>query len=164
MKPTYTTNSPISFPYPSITFNNSNLAVLRITSEGRMIIGEGLSTEEATQQAAKMLIDAFEERIEKMVDARIATMKEGHKAEGYLEQAQKAEAQLHALTLICGTSDANKFQSWVDREREKVRVLREALELITNQADACKAFCDTFTPASRIKARAALEATEEDSK
>ena len=160
MKPTYTTNSPTSFPYPSITFNNSNLAVLRITSEGRLIIGEGLSTDEATQVAAKMLVDAFEQKIQKMVDARIATMKEG----GYLERAQKAEAQLHALTLICGTSDANKFQSWVDREREKVRVLREALELITNQADACKAFCDTFTPASRIKARAALEATEEDSK
>jgi len=46
--------------------------VLRITSEGRMICGEGLSTEEATQEAAKMLIDAFEERIEKMVDARVA--------------------------------------------------------------------------------------------
>jgi hypothetical protein len=42
-----------------------------------------------------------------------------NKAEGYLERAQKAEAQLHALTLICGTSDANKFQSWVDKERER---------------------------------------------
>ena len=73
MKPTYTTNSPISVPYPSITFNKgSNLAVLHITSEGRMIIGEGLSTEEATQQAAKMLIDAFDEQIQKMVDARLA--------------------------------------------------------------------------------------------
>ena len=73
MKPTYTTNSPISVPYPSITFNKgSNLAVLHITSEGRMIIGEGLSTEEATQQAAKMLIDAFDEQIQKMVDARVA--------------------------------------------------------------------------------------------
>ena len=72
MKPTYTTNSPISFPYPSITFNNSNLAVLRITSEGRMIIGEGLSTDEATQVAAKMLVDAFEQEIQKMVDARVA--------------------------------------------------------------------------------------------
>ena len=59
-------------PDSSITFNNSNLAVLHITSEGRMICGEHLSTEEATQQAAKMLIDAFEERIEKMVDARVA--------------------------------------------------------------------------------------------
>ena len=72
MKPTYTTNSPISFPYPSITFNNSNLAVLRITSEGRLIIGEGLSTDEATQVAAKMLVDAFEQEIHKMVDARVA--------------------------------------------------------------------------------------------
>ena len=62
----------ISFPHPSITFNNSNLAVLRITHEGRMIIGEGLSTEEATQEAAKLLIAAFEEQIKAMVDARLA--------------------------------------------------------------------------------------------
>jgi hypothetical protein len=34
-------------------------------------------------------------------------------------RAEKAEAKLHALTLICGTSDANKFQSWVDKERER---------------------------------------------
>lgn len=60
----YTTDS-------QINFNNSNLAVLRITSEGRMIIGEGLSTEEATQQAAKLLIASFEEQIQKMVDARV---------------------------------------------------------------------------------------------
>jgi hypothetical protein len=37
-----------------------------------MIIGEGLSTEEATQQAAKLLVNAFEEQIQKMVDARLA--------------------------------------------------------------------------------------------
>ena len=34
-------------------------------------------------------------------------------------RAEKAEAQLHALTLICGTNDVNKFQSWVDKERER---------------------------------------------
>jgi hypothetical protein len=45
-------------------------------------------------------------------------------------RAEKAEAKLHALTLICGTNDANKFQSWVDREREKVRVLRDALKVL----------------------------------
>ena len=61
----YTTNS-------QINLGNSNLAVLHITSEGRMICGEHLSTEEATQQAAKMLIDAFEEQIQKMVDNRLA--------------------------------------------------------------------------------------------
>jgi hypothetical protein len=59
-------------PDSSITFNNSNLAVLRITSEGRMICGEGLSKEEATQEAAKLLIASFEEQIQKMVDARVA--------------------------------------------------------------------------------------------
>ena len=59
---------------PSITFNISNLAVLRITSEGRMIIGEGLSTEEATQKAAKAFIVSFEGEIQKMVDARIKAM------------------------------------------------------------------------------------------
>jgi hypothetical protein len=79
MNPTYTTNSPISFPYPSITFNNANREVLRITHDGRMIIGEGLSTEEATQEAAKMLIASFEEQIQKMVDARLAAMKETSK-------------------------------------------------------------------------------------
>ena len=46
--------------------------VLRITGDGRMIKGEGLSTEEATQQAAKLLIQAFEKEIQKMVDARVA--------------------------------------------------------------------------------------------
>jgi len=53
--------------------------VLRITGDGRMIKGEGLSTEEATQQAAKLLIQAFEQEIKKMVDARIAAMKEASK-------------------------------------------------------------------------------------
>ena len=53
--------------------------VLRITGDGRMIKGEGLSTEEATQQAAKLLIQAFEEQIQKMVEARIAAMKEANK-------------------------------------------------------------------------------------
>jgi len=39
-----------------------------------------------------------------------------------LERAMKAEAerdhlhdQLRALTLICGTNDANKFETWIDR-------------------------------------------------
>lgn len=55
-----------------LSFNHANREVLRITHDGRMICGEHLSTEEATQQAAKMLIDAFEEQIQKMVDARVA--------------------------------------------------------------------------------------------
>ena len=57
-------------PDPSITFHSANREVLRITHDGRMIKGEGLSTEEATQEAAKLLIAAFEEQIKAMVDAR----------------------------------------------------------------------------------------------
>jgi len=30
-------------------------------------------------------------------------------------RAEKAEAQLHALRLVCGTTDANKFETWTDR-------------------------------------------------
>jgi hypothetical protein len=162
-------------PAPSITFHNANREVLRITHDGRLIIGEGLSTDEATQVAAKMLVDAFEQEIQKMLDARAAAelvtmnVPRREKSEAELTEAkanfkeertflisaikelnaerdrlralsdqlsdnlsavgaaynaekaraEKAEAKLHALTLICGTSDANKFQSWVDKERER---------------------------------------------
>jgi hypothetical protein len=44
-----------------------------------MIKGEGLSTDEATQEAAKLLIASFEERIQEMVDARVAAIKEASK-------------------------------------------------------------------------------------
>ena len=63
----------------SMTFHTSNLAVLRITSEGRMIIGDSLSKEETTQEVAKLLIQAFDEQIQGMVDKRIAAMKETSK-------------------------------------------------------------------------------------
>jgi hypothetical protein len=64
---------------PSLSFSHANREVFRITHDGRMIMGEGLSTDEATQVAAKMLVDAFEQEIQKMLDARAATMKEGSK-------------------------------------------------------------------------------------
>jgi hypothetical protein len=60
----YTTNS-------QINFNEANREVLRITADGRLICGEGLSKEEATQEAAKLLISAFEKEIQEMVDARV---------------------------------------------------------------------------------------------
>jgi hypothetical protein len=57
---------------PSIIFSEPGREVLRITSDGRMIIGEGLSAEDATQQAAKLLINAFSEQIEAMIKRRLA--------------------------------------------------------------------------------------------
>jgi hypothetical protein len=64
---------------PSLSFSHANREVLRITHDGHIICGEGLSKEEATQEAAKLLISAFEKEIQEMVDARVAAMKETSK-------------------------------------------------------------------------------------
>ena len=62
-------------PPNTITLHSANKEVLRITHDGRLVTGEGLSAEEATREAAKLLISSFEEQIQKMVDARVAAMK-----------------------------------------------------------------------------------------
>jgi hypothetical protein len=62
-----------------LSFHQVNREVLRITHDGHMICGEGLSANAATQEAAKLLIASFEERIQEMVDARIVAMKEASK-------------------------------------------------------------------------------------
>jgi len=61
---------------PAITFNSDSREMLRITNDGYLIVGKGLSKEKATQETAKLLVAAFEEQIQKMVDDRIAAMKE----------------------------------------------------------------------------------------
>jgi hypothetical protein len=66
-------------PDPSLSFSHANREVLRITHDGHIICGEGLSVDAATQEAARLLIQAFEEQIQKMVDARLAAMKEASK-------------------------------------------------------------------------------------
>jgi hypothetical protein len=63
----------------AITFNNANREILRITHDGCLVCGEGLSVDAATQEAAKLLIVSFEKQIQKMVDARVAAMKEASK-------------------------------------------------------------------------------------
>jgi hypothetical protein len=57
---------------PSLSFNHANREVLRITHDGHMICGEGLSVNAATQEAAKLLIASFEKEIQKMVDNRLS--------------------------------------------------------------------------------------------
>ena len=59
-------------PDSLLSFNHHNREILRITADGRIVIGEGLSVDEATQEAAKLLIASFEEQIQKMVETRIA--------------------------------------------------------------------------------------------
>lgn len=67
-------------PPNTINFSNANREVFRITHDGRMVCGEGLSKEEATQEVAKLLIVSFEEQIQKMVDARVASIKRRHRS------------------------------------------------------------------------------------
>jgi hypothetical protein len=91
-------------PAPSITFHNANREVLRITHDGHIICGEGLSVNAATQEAAKLLIASFEQEIKKMVDNRIAAMQNENR---YFEtcaelaamtaRAEKAEAALKKI-------------------------------------------------------------------
>ena len=66
-------------PPNTITFHATNKEVLRITADGCLVTGEGLSADEATQEAAKLLIASFDEQIQKMVDARVAATKEENK-------------------------------------------------------------------------------------
>jgi hypothetical protein len=75
VKTTDGANQPDSF----LSFHQVNREVLRITHDGHIICGEGLSVNAATQEAAKLLIASFEERIQEMVDARVAAMKETSK-------------------------------------------------------------------------------------
>ena len=109
-------------PPNTITLHSANKEVLRITHDGRLVTGEGLSAEEATQQAAKLLIASFEEQIQKMVETRIAA------------------------------------------EREKVRVLRDALEnLCDEQNGAPLCTREAEWKEAMDKADATLAATKEDS-
>jgi hypothetical protein len=67
--------------------------------------------------------------------AKAASAEREHNAN--VAQAMTAErdqlhAQLHALTLICGTNDANKFETWVDRANARAEKLDA--ELATERA------------------------------
>ena len=112
-----------SAPPNTITLHSANKEVLRITHDGRLVTGEGLSAKEATREAAKLLIASFEEQIQKMVETRIAA------------------------------------------EREKMRVLREALENLRDEQNGAP-LCtrETEWKEAMDKADAALAATKEGSK
>jgi rhamnose utilization protein RhaD (predicted bifunctional aldolase and dehydrogenase) len=112
-------------PEYSLSFNHQNREIFRITPDARMICGEGLSKEEATQQAAKLLIAAFEEQIQKMVDAR----------------AEKAEAELAEMSSIAEkweddalryARNAEYWKSRAEKAEAKIITARSALSRIAN--------------------------------
>ena len=52
-----------------------------------------------------------------------------------IARAEHAEASLHALRLVCGTTDANKFSTWVDRANAKAEKAEAELASIRALAD-----------------------------
>ena len=56
-------------------------------------------------------------------------------------RAERAEASLHALRLVCGTTDADKFTTWVDRaiaRAERAEAALHALRLVCGTTDAAR--------------------------
>ena len=137
-----------SIPPNTITFHATNKEVFRITHDGRLVIGEGLSVDEATREAAKLLIASFEREIQKMVEKRIAAEHETTKQlRSELNYAKASEELYHDE----GT-----------QLREKVRVLRDALEnLCDEQNGAPLCTRETEWKGAMDKADAALAATKE---
>jgi hypothetical protein len=55
-----------------------------------------------------------------------------------IARAERAEASLHALRLVCGTTDADKFSTWVDRAN--ARAARAEAELTFQQGRNSRLF------------------------
>ena len=103
--------------------------VLRITNEAKLIIGEGLSEDEATQKVANMLIVAFDEQIQKMVDKRVSDLK------SELKKAEKKNYREEVKTY-------NDLQARIANQVERIRHLEslalaraEKLEADTKRLD-----------------------------
>ena len=82
-------------------------------------------------------------------------------------ERDQLRAQLHALNLICGTTDADKFTTWVDRanaraeraeadaERYRLVTLRQDAELATERGkldwvfENCKVEANDYTTGNR---------------
>ena len=72
-------------------------------------------------------------------------------------ERDQLRAQLHALTLICGTNDANKFETWVDRAN--ARAERAEAELATERARLDWLLLDNLTRLDNsISHRTAIDA------
>ena len=134
-------DSPLSEITTSITLNTANREVLRITANGRLVTGEGLSAEEATQQAAKLLISSFEEQIQKMVEKRIA-------AEREVEHALRAEVEQKSNLLVTAIRSAGDQAARAERaeaelacEKENRNHLIEKGAKLETELAAAKAEC-----------------------
>jgi hypothetical protein len=80
-------------------------------------------------------------------------------------RAERAEASLHALRLVCGTTDADKFTTWVDRANaraERAEAELAAAKLLLNEETDCAeaveaAIVRQYARAERAEAELAAE-------
>lgn len=130
----------------SMTFHTGSREVLRITNEARLIIGEGLSKDETTQEVANMLIVAFDEQIQKMLDKRVASIKSelekmvliaGLKADSNVElrmRAEKAEKKVEQLTKsLMGDNEGALLVSDLTEKCQELKARAEKAEAESNK-------------------------------
>lgn len=158
-KLTAQTNSELVSTDSSMTFHTANREVLRITNEARLVIGEGLSKEEATQEVAKLLVAAFKERIQQMlalasdVQDEIATLQDLYASAK--ARAEKAEDETlvwrnrFASILWSGALNKNTgadFQKW----EVEYKAEQNALTARAEKAEADTARMDWLSNQQRI--------------
>jgi hypothetical protein len=123
-------------------------------AETNYVIGEPLAKKlrdtEAELAAAKLLLNEETDCAE-AVEAAIVRQ---------YARAERAEAELHALRLVCGTTDADKFTTWVDRanaraERAEAELAAENARLDWLESDAGMDFQWSTV---RVITRAAIDA------
>jgi uncharacterized protein YccT (UPF0319 family) len=130
-------------PDSLLSFNHANREIFRITHDGRMICGEGLSMGEATQEAAKLLIASFEEQIQEMVDIRIAAMQNENRyfktcAElaAIAARAEEAKAELTRLRALSDQLSDNLSAVGAAYNDEKARAEKAEAALAASRYEA----------------------------
>jgi hypothetical protein len=73
--------------------------------------------------------DQLRAEVERLTNMGVAAAKDGI---AHARRAERAEASLHALRLICGTTDADKFTTWCDKAN--ARADKAEAELATERA------------------------------
>ena len=109
----YVLVTPVGFDLPGGIFETAQ-AVTELRAERDQLRADRTYNHECINRLA-VATGTLGENSEKVVDVVLSTI-----------------AQLHALQLVCGTTDADKFSTWVDRANARAK--RAEAELATERA------------------------------